>query len=79
MLDIQASVKEAYESLKLKVKAERKDTKEPEDGDRVVSSEAKVGMKEKVFKPRSAYLEGGHPDYRRGRVPKPKNSVSFRL
>ena len=43
VLDIEALLKEAYESSKLKVEAERKDTKEPEDGDRVVSSlEAKV-------------------------------------
>ena len=43
MLDIEALVKEAYESSKLKVEAERKDTKEPEDGDRVGFLEAKVG------------------------------------
>ena len=42
MLDIEDLVKEAYERLKLKIEAERKDTKEPQDGDRVVSSEAKV-------------------------------------
>ena len=43
MLDIEALVKEAYWSLKLKIEAERKDTKEPDDGDQVVSPEAKVG------------------------------------
>ena len=42
MLDMEALVKEAYESSKLKVEADRKDTKEPDDGDRVVFSEAKV-------------------------------------
>ena len=36
-----------------------------------------LSAKEKVFKPRSAYLEGRHPDYRRGHSPNPENSVSF--
>ena len=44
MLDIEALVKEAYGSSKLKIEAKRKDMKELEDGDRVFSPEVKVGV-----------------------------------